>query len=754
VKQIPKTKKIKFLSSPLARKQLLGILLFSALITLMGSSLQIYTEYRNDRGVINDKLRQIEKVHLESLTIGLWRIDNTQIQLQLNNILLLGDIVRLEIFEGGQLIFSAGPTAPDERMITQHYPMLYNNAGKQENIGELVAHASLSNVYDRLFKRTFVILATQGMQTFLVSLFILYLIYRLVIQHLLTISAYTQMLRIGALGKELTIDRKRSATAVSDEIDLLVDAINTMRRRLADDLQRRKRAERDLRMSEEKYRTLVETMPLGVQLTDREGRIIFSNPAHHRIQNREPGELVGKFIWDLVDAPADKEHTRNYYRSLLKEQPHPTTYFSKDRTKNGHLIHTQINWDYIRDEYGEVQRILSVINDISELKRLEAELLQARKMESLGTLTGGIAHDFNNILSVIIGNNELAMDDMSNHEAIRKCLKQIHFAALRAKDIVGQLLSYSRKSHQEKDTVKAATLLEDALRFLRPLIPATIKVEADIDLKEETLMGAPTQLHMALMNICVNAAQAIEETGGSIKVHANKVDLEPAMIGKHTGLQPGKHIEITIEDDGPGIPPEVMDRIFDPYFTTKAVGKGSGMGLAVVQGVVQSHGGTISVQSDHGKGTRFQLLFPMVSVEQPAEREVSRPEIPMGNERILFVDDEAAIVMMTEQMLRRLGYQVESCSHPDDALACFSADPMRFDLLITDMSMPSMSGDQLASAILTIRPGLPLILSTGYSNKLNGVSPSDLGASAILHKPFVMEKLARVVRQALDSDHR
>lgn len=638
-------------------------------------------------------------------------------------------------------------------MITKHYPMLYYNAGKQEKIGELVAHASLSNVYDRLFKRTFVILATQGMKTFLVSLFILYLIYHLVIQHLLTISAYTQMLRIGALEKELIIDRQRAAPAVSDEIDLLVDAINAMRRRLADDLQRRKRAESDLRMSEEKYRTLVETMPLGVQLTDREGRIIFSNPAHHRIQNREPGELVGKFIWDLVDAPADKERTRNYYRSLLKEQPHPTTYFSKDRTKNGHLIHTQIDWDYIRDEDGEVQRILSVINDISESMRLEAELLQARKMESLGTLTGGIAHDFNNILSVIIGNNELAMDDMSDHEAMRKCLEEIQFAALRAKDIVSQLLSYSRKSQQEKGAVKAATLMEDALRFLRPLIPATIKVEADITLKEEILMGVPTQLHMALMNICVNAAQAMEENGGSIQVHAHKVDLKPAMNGKHTRLPPGKHIEITIEDDGPGIPPEVMDRVFDPYFTTKAVGKGSGMGLAVVQGVVQSHDGTIAVQSVHGKGTRFQLLFPLVPVELSVEREVSLPEIPTGNERILFVDDEASIVMMTDQMLRRLGYQVEGCTHPDDALACFSADPTRFDLLITDMSMPSMSGDQLAAAILKIRPSLPLILSTGYSNKLNGFIPGDLGASAILHKPFIMENLARVVRQALDKAH-
>lgn len=751
MKQTPKRNQIRFLSSPLARKQLIGILLFSSLITLVGSSIQIYTEYRHDRGAINEQLEQIEKVHLESLTIELWRLDDTQIQLQLNNILLLDDIVHLEIIEDNRLIFSAGPTGPDMHIVTRHYPMLHDIAGKHEKIGELVACASLSHVYDRLLKRTFVILITQGLKTFLVSLFILYLIYRLVIQHLLAISAYTQKLRIGALDRELSIERRPATPATSDEIDLLVDAINAMRRRLADDLQRRKQAETDLRFSEERYRTLVETIPLGVQLTDSEGRIIFTNPAHHRIQGHEPGELMGKFIWDLVDAPADKERTRNYYHSLIKEQPHPTTYFSKNRTKSGRLIHTQITWDYIRDEHGEVQRILSVINDISELKQLEAELLQARKMESLGTLTGGIAHDFNNILSVIIGNNELALDDMSDHQALRKCMEEIHFAALRAKDIVGQLLSFNRKSQQEKGAVKAAPLMEDALKFLRPLIPANIEVEAQIELQEESLLAAPTQLHMALMNICVNAAQAMEETGGSIKVHARKVDLKPAVISNHPGLQPGMYIEIVIEDDGPGIPPEVMDRIFDPYFTTKAVGKGSGMGLAVVHGVVQSHDGAISVQSDPGKGARFRLLFPLVEAKIPILSEDNPHHMPTGHECILFVDDEVSIVLMAEQMLKRLGYQVVSCTHPNKALARFSADPKRFDLLITDMSMPSMNGDQLAAAVLQIRPDLPLILSTGYSSKLNGDDPGNTGACAVIYKPFVMKKLAKVVRKALDS---
>lgn len=747
---MPKQKQIRFLSSPLARKQLVGILLFSSLITLIGSSIQIYTEYRDDRKAIKNQLQQIERVHLESLTIGLWRLDDAQIQLQLNNILLLGDIVRLEIFENGRLLFSAGPTDPDMRTITQRYPMLHISASEREKIGELVAYASLSNVYERLFKRTFVILATQGLKTFLVSLFILYLTYRLVIQHLLSISAYTQKLRIGALDKELSIARRPSARA-ADEIDLLVEAINAMWRRLTEDLQRRKQAEADLRLSEEKYRTLVETIPLGVQLSDREGRILFANPAHHRIQGHNSGELLGKYIWDLVDTPADKERIRNYYRSLIEEQPHPTAYFNKYRTTSGRQIHTQINWDYIRDEHGKVQRILSVINDISELKQLEAELLQARKMESLGTLTGGIAHDFNNILSVIIGNNELAMDDMNDHQSMRQCLEEINYAAMRAKDIVGQLLSYSRKSQQEKATVKAAALIQDALQFLRPLIPATIDVEAHIDLGEEILLAAPSQLHMALMNICVNAAQAMEESGGKIKVRAHKLNLTPLMMADHTGLQPGMHIEITIEDDGPGIPPQLMDRIFDPYFTTKAVGKGSGMGLAVVHGIVQSHDGSISVQSDMGRGTRFQLLFPIAEAQLPSFREDNLSQIPTGHERILFVDDEASIVRMAEQMLKRLGYQVVSCIHPDDALARFSADPAGFDLLITDMSMPSMSGDQLAEAVHSIRPSLPIILSTGYSSKLNADSSDQIRATAFLQKPFVLEKLARVIREALDS---
>jgi PAS domain S-box-containing protein len=662
-------------------------------------------------------------------------------------------IVRLEIQEEGRPTYTAGPPAPTSQVISRHYPMRHQVAGDLEKIGELVVIASLSNVYARLFNRTFIILATQGLKTFLVSLFILYLIYRLVIQHLLKISAYTQKLRLGSLGPELAIDRRNRAAAGEDEIDRLVNAINCMRHQMATDLERRKQVETELRLSEEKYRTLVETIPLGVQLTDRTGRIIFSNPAHHRIQEHQPDELVGKFIWDLIDDPVDKERIRAYYGSMISEQPRPTPYFSKDRTKGGRLIHTQINWDYLRDDRGDVQYILSVINDISEQKQLEAELLQARKTESLGTLTGGIAHDFNNILSVIIGNNELALDDISDEQVVGQCLEEIQRAALRARDIVGQLLSYARKSQPEKRVQRAAPLFEDALKLLRPLIPATIAIKVEIDLGEAHISATPSQLHMAMMNICINAAQAMEETGGTLKVTAQQVNLEAKPVAARPGTVPGNYLQIDIEDDGPGMSTEIIGRIFDPYFTTKEVGKGSGMGLAVVHGIVQNHEGQISVRSKPGRGTHFRLLFPAAQIYRSSETPSSpkKREVPTGKERILFVDDEAGIVTLAKQMLVRLGYRVETCTRPDDALARFNADPQGFDLLITDMAMPAMSGDQLAEAVLEIRPSLPFILSTGYSRKLErGGSDGLRLAHNVIKKPFDMKTLAQVVRQTLD----
>jgi CheY-like chemotaxis protein len=374
-------------------------------------------------------------------------------------------------------------------------------------------------------------------------------------------------------------------------------------------------------------------------------------------------------------------------------------------------------------------------------------------MESLGTLTGGIAHDFNNILSVIIGNNELALDDTSDERAVGQCLEEIQRAALRARDIVGQLLSYARKSQPEKRVQRAAPLFEDALKLLRPLIPATIAINTEIDLGETHILATPSQLHMAMMNICINAAQAMEATGGTIEVRAEQVNFVAGTAAARPGIAPGNYLQIDIEDDGPGMSTEILDRIFDPYFTTKEVGKGSGMGLAVVHGIVQNHEGQISVRSKPGRGTHFRLLFPVARVERVAETPPSpeEREIPTGKERILFVDDEVGIVTLAKQMLVRLGYRVEACTGPDDALARFNADPQGFDLLITDMAMPAMSGDQLAEAVLEIRPSLPFILSTGYSRKLErGGNDALRVAHNVIQKPFDMKTLAQVVRQTLD----
>ncbi len=398
---------------------------------------------------------------------------------------------------------------------------------------------------------------------------------------------------------------------------------------------------------------------------------------------------------------------------------------------------------------------LQVATDITEQKAIETErqdyearIQQMQKMEAIGVLAGGIAHDFNNILSAVIGFAELALFDTDADSPVHGNLRQIQAAGMRARDLVQQILTFSRQDEKELKPLQLGSQVKEALKMLRSSLPTTIEMHVEIAPRVGNVMADPTQIHQIVMNLCTNAAQEMEARGGRLTVCLDQIALDAASVRLHPGLQAGDYARLRVQDTGGGISPDIVDKIFNPYFTTKEKGKGTGLGLAVVHGIVQSYGGDIRVESTVGQGTRFTVYLPVIQAvaESPAEQAA----LPMGHERILLVDDEAVIVTFGRQGLERLGYRVEGCTSSTEALERFRRAPERYDLVITDMTMPNMTGDQLAREMFKLRKKIPVILCTGYSSRIDGPRARKLGISALLMKPLNLSDLALNIRRVLD----
>lgn len=390
------------------------------------------------------------------------------------------------------------------------------------------------------------------------------------------------------------------------------------------------------------------------------------------------------------------------------------------------------------------------LREEEERRALEAQLRQAQKMEAIGTLAGGIAHDFNNILAAILGYTELAKQKMIPESEPDHCLVQVLRATYRAKELVRQILAFSRKGEQEMKSMRIQCVVKEALKLLRASLPASIEIQQRIGVDCRPILADPTRIHQIILNLCTNASHAMEAKGGTLSVL-----LEDTALGEEEaqaqGLAAGDYVLLVVSDTGHGMGKEVMDHIFEPYFTTKERGKGAGMGLAIVHGLVKASGGKISVASTIGQGTTFRILFPQVrdkaGEEAPQKISVSSGQ---GSERIFVIDDEQAIVAMEKIALERLGYQVQLFADSEEALAAFRADPQGCDLVVTDQTMPHLSGMDLAKAFLAIRPDLPIILSTGYSSQASEEDAARIGIRRFIMKPVNIADLAAAIREILD----
>ena len=387
--------------------------------------------------------------------------------------------------------------------------------------------------------------------------------------------------------------------------------------------------------------------------------------------------------------------------------------------------------------------------ELAERRRMEDQLLQAQKMEAIGTLAGGIAHDFNNILGAIIGYTEISLHDLPEDSHARSNMTQVLQAGNRARDLVKQILAFSRKSNSDQRLINLVPITKEVMKLLRASLPSTIEIRSCINSGVGLIMADPTQIHQVLMNLCTNAAHAMEDGGGRLEVIVAPLQVAAANSHKYPELEPGSYVQLTVGDNGHGIDPAIMERIFDPYFTTKEMDKGTGMGLAVVHGIVTSQKGCIRVRSQLAGGAEFEILFPVAENRIPREVAFDAP-LSRGSERVLFVDDEPALAELGKSMLEHLGYEVRACTSSLEALEAFRSDPVRWDIVVTDLTMPQMTGIHLALKLRELRRHLPVVVCTGYSEQVTPDHVRSLGISGLLFKPLVLKDLSHEVRRALD----
>jgi PAS domain S-box-containing protein len=510
-----------------------------------------------------------------------------------------------------------------------------------------------------------------------------------------------------------------------------------------------------LQESEARFRKVFDNAASGIALVDLDGHLLEVNNQLARIFGYSEAELLGKTLNDLAH-PDDRHIGRKSLKQMMTGEISSTWFEKRYIHMDGRVLWTTNSVTVLQDKsHNSVNFILHVQNLTEqkiaedEKKQLEAHLQQSQKMEAIGTLAGGIAHDFNNILSAIMGYSDLALLDTEDGTPLSKNLASINAASERAVELVRQILAFSRPSKKDKNPLRINMIVEEALQLIRATLPATIEIRSNIGAAPIAIMGDPTQIHQIVMNLCTNAHHAMLAKGGTLNINLAPVELDYDMVRAYPNLEPGPYVKLSIADSGQGMDADTVNRIFDPYFTTKEKGKGTGLGLAVVHGIVKGHGGFIDVHSKPGKGTMFELFFPKI-VESFKPKDSHPDVIPTGSERILFVDDEIVLTELNKETIRRLGYQVECMTSPIEAYEAFCAEPDRFDLVITDMVMPKMTGDQLADKILQIRQDIPIILCTGYNDLITEEKAYKMGIKDFLMKPLAMKDLAYSIRNAID----
>jgi two-component system cell cycle sensor histidine kinase/response regulator CckA len=528
-----------------------------------------------------------------------------------------------------------------------------------------------------------------------------------------------------------------SGTLVIDDREIVCATIHDITKRL--------QAEQELARSRDEWAKTFDALPDIITIMDKEMRIIRANKAAHHLFQAAPGELNNRYCYELFRGTSIPCPGCPLSETIHNRDTHSCTIIHE---KLGKIF--QVSSAEIPDQEGALQYLIHIARDITEQKKMEDDLIQAQKMDALGTLAGGIAHDFNNILAAILGFAELAKRNLQAEATARKDIDQVITSGRRATTLVQQILDFSRKTEQHLQPLQPAQIVHEALQLLRATLPTTIELEEDIDPGCGTILADPTKIHQIVLNLCTNGAHALEDEKGTLRVTLSRQQ-KKAADGQEDSLSPAPFIVLSVSDTGQGMSQETTARIFEPYFTTKVRGKGTGLGLAVVHGIVTEYKGFIQVESHPGHGCTFHVHIPVVEEKSSTpERPQKEGAVPIGTERILVVDDDLLLVRINQRILEDYDYRVTGITDSREALKKVQADPTQFDLIITDQTMPDLTGSELASAALKIAPEMPIIICTGHSAVISEEEALTMGIKKFLYKPIHGDELVRAVRIVLD----
>lgn len=760
---------MKHLKSKISRVLVLYIVLFSSVVTLCLTTIQLFIDYNDGIDTLHQRIEQIKLTNIDSITQSIWTIDYASVNIQLNGLARINDIIYTELVDENKKLIAKSGEINTKNTITEKVTLTQDYRGKITAIGELTIVATKENVYQNLIDTAVIILLSQAVKTFLVSTFVLFLFYSLVTRHLEKIAAYTEKIKIDSKTDPMVLNRNHHSFHQGDELERLIESINIMSDNIYNSYTDLINSKLMLSEREAKFSAMFDSITDSIIFVDKNRKILQTNTSFEKQFGYKTNEIKGKTT-EFIYVNLDQYDQQGAKRFNENANPRPTVYQIDYKRKDGSTFPSDTMGGAVTLSDGSILGYIGIIRDITsriqteeETMKLQNQLQQAQKMDAIGQLTGGIAHDFNNILASILGYAELMSSQLENSPdtKLNKYIKHIITGGERARNLVSQLLVFSRAAPGKPQPIYLPDLINEVISLLKPTIPSSIKLEINTDRDISDVLMDTTQMHQILMNLCINARDAMHDKG-TLSIKLSKINNVSTFCSSCKKNIQGEYIKLSVSDTGTGINKDIIDNIFDPFKSSKAIGKGTGMGLSVVHGILHKHNSHIIVETEAGVGSSFHLLIPPFSgsdvknTEEAGEKhkaiETTDTVVTQSNAtsaHILVVDDESSIAQFMRDLLEEFKYKVTTTTSSKKAISLVKNAPSEFDLIITDQTMPELSGTEMIKLILDINPDVPVILCSGYNEQVNKQDAIKLGFSKYLRKPVNNKLLVASIEEVL-----